>query len=278
VSQYASYDRLAGHYDTTRSAISAEIWLGQLLAGCAGLDRLQILDAGCGTGNYTLALAPHVARVTGIDMNARMLAEAGRKAEASALADKVSFRRGELPDLPFADASFDAVMFNQVLHHLEPPGTQDFARHARAIAEAARVLRPGGLVLINACSPRQVREAFWYYALIPEACRQVCARMIGTDTLKAALHAAGFAEISRTVPLEALLQGPAGLDPHGPLDPAWRAGDSGWVLASEAELSAALARIEEMDRAGTLAEFVAEHDRPRHDIGQTTFWCAVKAG
>lgn len=277
MSQYEAYEQTAGHYDSTRSAIGIEIWLGNLVSNFADINKVRILDAGCGTGNYALALAPRVSRVTGMDLNEQMLTEARRKAVASALTDKVLFQLGEIPNLPFTDETFDAVMINQVLHHLEPLGSIEFQHHIRVINEASRVLRKGGLILINACSRTQMTEGFWYHALIPEASRRGLARTIGTNALKEVLHTAGFSNISRTVSLDALLQGQASLDPRGPLDPGWRAGDSIWALANDEEVSTAITKVRDLEKVGSLEGFVEEHDRARRAIGQTTFWCAVKA-
>jgi len=277
MSQYEAYGQTAGHYDSTRSAIGIEIWLGNLVSNFADITKIRILDAGCGTGNYALALAPRVGCVTGLDLNEQMLTQARRKAVASGLTDKVLFQSGELPKLPFTDGTFDAVMFNQVLHHLEPLGSTEFQHHVQVINEASRVLRKGGLVLINACSTTQMMEGFWYHSLIPEASRRGLARTIGTNALKGVLHAAGFSNISRTVPLDALLQGQTNLDPRGPLDPGWRAGDSIWALASDRELSTATSNVRDLEEAGSLEAFLEAHDRARQAIGQTTFWRAVKA-
>jgi ubiquinone/menaquinone biosynthesis C-methylase UbiE len=274
MSHYEAYDQTSGHYDTTRTAIGLEIWLGHLVSNFSDITKTQILDAGCGTGNYALALAPRVGCVTGLDLNEPMLTKAREKAVASELADKTAFQLGELPELPFADGTFDAVMLNQVLHHLEPLGSIEFHNHVHVINEAARVLRKGGLVMINACSRAQMKEAYWYHSLIPEASRRGLTRTIATDALKAALVAAGFSSISRTVPLDALLQGEASLDPYGPLDASWRAGDSIWALASNEELDSAIERVTALREQGLLQDFMAERDDARKSIGQTTFWCA----
>ena len=122
MSHYENYSQTAGSYDTTRSAIGSEIWLGQLLARLNNLGTIKLLDAGCGTGNYTLELAPHVAHITAFDMNDAMLGEARTKTQTAGLSDKVDFHAGQLLNLPFENESFDVVMFNQVLHHLEQIG------------------------------------------------------------------------------------------------------------------------------------------------------------
>ena len=276
MSQYETYDRTAGHYDTTRSAIGIEIWFGHLLANFADLSRVRVLDAGCGTGNYASAIASVVGAVTGLDVNKEMLGEAKKKAEERGLREKLSLQVGELPDLPFEDETFDVVMFNQVLHHLEPLGSHDLMNHRRAIAEASRVLRRGGLILINACSTAQMQRGFWYHALIPQASSRGLERTISNQDLRESLQASGCGDISQTVPLDALLQGPASLDPRGPLSASWRAGDSIWALVRGDELDRSIAKVEGLQASNALDAFMLEHDAPRHAIGQTTFWCAKK--
>ena len=276
MSLYENYAQTAGHYDSTRSATGSEIWLGHLISHFGDLRGVRMLDAGCGTGNYALEMARHVGQVTALDMNQQMLAEARTKAAAVPHGDRIEFRNGQLLDLPFADGSFDAVMFNQVLHHLARPGEAGFPGCRGALQQAARVLRPGGVVFVNMCSRTQMRRGFWYASLIPEARDRVIERTIPSRELRIALQETGFGAASRTVPLDTLLLGAAALDAKGPLDTGWRAGDSIWALAAEDELARALAKISGMQRSGTLQEYVREHDRDRPDVGQVTFWCAVQ--
>jgi ArsR family transcriptional regulator len=82
-------------------------------------------------------LAPHVARVIGVDASGEMLAAARERVKGI---KNVEVRQGALESLPLADASLDGVTLMLVLHHLPAP--------ADALAEAARVLKPGGRLLI----------------------------------------------------------------------------------------------------------------------------------
>jgi ubiquinone/menaquinone biosynthesis C-methylase UbiE len=113
-----------------------------LVALAALAPGQRALDLGCGTATLTLLLAARYPRaiIVGLDADPAVLAIAGRKSHR---------RRAELPltralaqRLPFADASFDCLLACLVLHHL------DFAAKRRALAEAYRVLRPGGRVLL----------------------------------------------------------------------------------------------------------------------------------
>jgi ubiquinone/menaquinone biosynthesis C-methylase UbiE/DNA-binding MarR family transcriptional regulator len=98
---------------------------------------LVVGDLGCGTGQISSVLAPHVARVIGVDGSPDMLQAARARLEGAA---SVEFRLGNLEALPIDDAELDASVMALVLHHVPDP--------ARALAETARVLKPGGRALI----------------------------------------------------------------------------------------------------------------------------------
>lgn len=100
----------------------------------------QALDIGAGAGHTAFALAPHVSEVIATDLTPAMLAQ-GEKLQARNGLTNVSFRVADAHDLPFADASFDLVTCRRAAHH--------FARIERSIAEMARVLKPGGRIVID---------------------------------------------------------------------------------------------------------------------------------
>jgi ubiquinone/menaquinone biosynthesis C-methylase UbiE len=104
------------------------------------------LDAGTGTGRMLELLAPYARRAVGIDISPEMLAIARDRLARENL-PQVQVRLGDIYRLPFTagDASFDAVLFHQVLHYLDDPGA--------AVAEAARVMRQGGRLAIADFAP-----------------------------------------------------------------------------------------------------------------------------
>src|SRR5882724_5386410 len=110
----------------------------------------SLLDAGTGTGRMLELLAPHVKRAVGVDVSPEMLAIA-RDRLARSHVRHAQVRLGDTYRLPFANGNalqgFDAVLFHQVLHYLDDP--------AAAVAEAARVLRPGGRMLIADFAPHE---------------------------------------------------------------------------------------------------------------------------
>ncbi|MFQ5785036.1 MAG: class I SAM-dependent methyltransferase [Alphaproteobacteria bacterium] len=276
MSAYEKYDETSRHYDRTRVAVGGEIILGCLARLDKPLGALAVLDAGCGTGAYSETIVGRVGRVAALDMSSGMLETARAKLRRQEAAGRIAFHRGSIADLPFDDESFDGVMINQVLHHLDDDAGAGYPAHRRVFAEFARVLRPGGGLVVNSCTQEQLRDAYWYYRLIPGAARAMRARMAPLDALRALLADAGLVWRGSFVPADAVCQGTAYFDGRGPLDKAWRDGDSVWALAEEAELAAALARVRAMDAAGELDAFVAEHDARRPRIGQIVFVSAVR--
>jgi SAM-dependent methyltransferase len=117
-----------------------ETWIRPALARLGPLAGLRVLDFGCGHGMGAVVLARRGARVTALDLSHGYLAEARRRAAVNGVA--VQFVQGDGERLPFADASFDRVWGNAVLHHLDV---------GRAAGELRRVLRPGGVAVF--CEP-----------------------------------------------------------------------------------------------------------------------------
>ena len=270
MSTYEDYAVASRSYDLSRTPVGIEITLGCLAAGATPLDRQRVLDAGCGTGNYAAPLADRVARVDGVDASEAMLGRAREKLADALDHGRASLVRASLYGLPFADASFDGVMVNQVLHHLGDGADDGWSRHRRVVAELARVLRPGGSLCVNTCSARQVREGDWYFRLIPDAAERLAARYLPAEALEELLGEVGISVRGRHVPVRGALQGEALLDGTGPLRQEWRDADSTWALATDEELDRAIASVRRMADAGELEEFVAENDRPRRDLGQVT--------
>lgn len=270
MSTYEDYGRTSADYDATRVAVGIEVVLGTLQTADIAPASAHVLDAGCGTGAYAAALAPRLGQMTLVDASEAMLAQAEAKLAGLEVTCPYEVHKGELQDLPFVDGTFDAVVVNQVLHHLGDEEGGAWAGHRAVLAELARVLRPGGVLIVNTCSQTQLRRAYWYYALVPVAAEALRRRYAGLDGLEAAMDVAGLVPTGRFVP-GAVIQGPSYFDGRSVLDASWRNGDSTWSLASDGELLAALDRVQAMDEAGTLDAFVAEHDRLRADIGQVTF-------
>jgi SAM-dependent methyltransferase len=99
----------------------------------------EVLEVGCGSGYYVRELVQRGAKVTATEYAPSPLAQAKRN--LGPLAPKVDFRLEDAQSLTLGDAAFDKVLLSEVIEHLPDPG--------RAIAEAARVLRPSGVLVVS---------------------------------------------------------------------------------------------------------------------------------
>lgn len=114
--------------------------LEQLVAWTEGGPEKRALDVATGGGHTALALAPHYGRVIATDLTARMLATARAFIQGRG-ARNVAFQLADAEALPFGDAAFDLVTCRIAPHH--------FARVERFAREVARVLKPGGVFLLE---------------------------------------------------------------------------------------------------------------------------------
>lgn len=107
----------------------------------------SFVDLGTGTGRMIELLGPQARISLGIDLSPEMLAFARATLEQSGI-EHCSLRQGDLYDLPLQDATADLVTLHQVLHYLDDP--------AAAVGEAARILKPGGRLLIADFAPHDL--------------------------------------------------------------------------------------------------------------------------
>lgn len=126
-------------------AAGADLALLPEVAGLTGAE--EVLDVATATGHTALALAPCARRVVGVDLTPEMLAVAREQAERRGIGN-VTFMEADAEALPFPAASFDVVTCRIAAHHF--PAVDRFCR------EAARVLRPGGrLVVVDNVAPEE---------------------------------------------------------------------------------------------------------------------------
>jgi ubiquinone/menaquinone biosynthesis C-methylase UbiE/DNA-binding transcriptional ArsR family regulator len=129
----------AGDWDSIRALHVAEREVEAAMSAAIG-DRHfgNLLDLGTGTGRLLEIFAPLYSRAIGIDSSAAMLAVARANLDRAGIAN-AQVRLGDIYNLPFPRDTFEVVTIHQVLHYLDDP--------ERALAEATRVMRPGGRLL-----------------------------------------------------------------------------------------------------------------------------------
>jgi SAM-dependent methyltransferase len=192
-----------------KRAVDAALLRGELaytlLSADLDLRGARVLDAGCGIGGASRALRGHGADVHALDANPERLAALARNAPS------IAALRGDLARLPYGDARFDAVVMQDVLEHATDP--------AAVVAEAARILRPGGVAFVStparwalanlvadphwglpllAVLPRRALRAVLRVVRPADAGRRDLARLLSSRTLFSLLRRAGFNVTARS--------------------------------------------------------------------------------
>ncbi len=145
----ADYDAFAAQYDRRYEEQSYHGVELALLECLGGEEALDVLEVGCGTGHWLGVLATRAARIAGLDPSAGMLARARHSVRGATLV------RGRAEGLPWATGSLDRVFCVNAFHHF----------HAKAtfLAEARRVLRSQGGLMIIGLDPHTGRDSWWVY-------------------------------------------------------------------------------------------------------------------
>ncbi|MGE3065878.1 MAG: ArsR/SmtB family transcription factor [Hyphomicrobiaceae bacterium] len=142
------FETHASEWDTIRALHVSEAAVESAMRAALGPGPFDLfVDLGTGTARMLELFADTYRRGLGLDLNPAMLSYARSKLDHAALG-KAQVRRGDLYDLPVADGAADAVVMHQVLHFLSDP--------VRAVREAARILAPGGRLLIVDFAPHEL--------------------------------------------------------------------------------------------------------------------------
>lgn len=145
----------AGEWDTIRALHVSEAQVEAAMDEALGEGPFSlIVDLGTGTGRVLELFGSRAARALGFDLSHDMIAYARAKLERAGLTHAQA-RHGDLYNIPLPDGAADAVILHQVLHFLDDP--------AAAVAEAARLLKPGGKLLVVDFAPHELdylREQF----------------------------------------------------------------------------------------------------------------------
>ncbi len=174
------FGKLFSAYDDEGFKRSVELFERRFRENGFDLDWFKgkrCLDAGCGGGRYSIALAHLGAKtVDGVDLGEVSIAD-GRRRAAALQAAQVTFHVGSVAALPFPDASFDCVVCSGVLQHTADP--------VRVLDELARVTRPGGMLYMLVYATEGLR-----WPLV-QMLRPIAAS-IGFEALDAAVAKAGL--------------------------------------------------------------------------------------
>lgn len=144
------FSRVADDWDQLRALHYSEVDIEKAVLSAAGAGPFDmVIDFGTGTGRMLALFAAKARRVEGIDLSHQMLTVARSKLQEAG-AGNASVRHGDATASPYADDCANLVIIHQVLHFLDDP--------ARALVEAARVLKPGGRLVVVEFAPHTLEH------------------------------------------------------------------------------------------------------------------------
>lgn len=149
----AFFDSVAGRLG--KDYVPGKSWKSLAEALLRLLPPLVVADLGAGEGAFALLLAQRAKKVLAVDSSAKMI-EVGREQATRRGVKNIDYRLGDMEEIPIANGEVDLVFFSQSLHHALHP--------ERALAEAARILVPGGRVVILDLAKHRFEEAREVYA------------------------------------------------------------------------------------------------------------------
>lgn len=174
------FDELAGKFG--RQYVPGRSWQGLAEVLLTLMPPLVIADLGAGEGTVSQLLARRAKHVIAVD-NSEKMVEYGANLARNNAVENLEYRLGDLESLPIGDGEVDVALFSQSLHHAQHPAT--------ALAEAHRILKPGGRVLVLDLLKHHFEEARAMYADLHLGFTKV--------DLQRLLKDAGFSNVSLAV-------------------------------------------------------------------------------
>ena len=287
-----SYDKLMEKSIFTLHTSIIRGWLGK------PLQQLSVLDAGSGTGKVSLMLLEAGVNSMSLLEPAPSMMKIAREKLAQYIAEKKvkNMISDALPDIDLADDTFDVVMMNGVIHLVDQhdecsySNVEDVEQHRslgntfecypkllKAFQETYRVLKPGGIIIIYAALPHQMRYCRWYAHFLPPRVASDYPRVLSREQTTSLLEGAGFSDMTSLVDFDAQHIDNQKLNGTNEIEQEkMRAADSSFLRLSDEELQEVIDRVREAEVSGRLEAIMKQATMNRQQMGQETIFVARK--
>lgn len=242
------YDRVSQVYDSSRMAIIETV--ERLIQLLQISSSMMVLDMGCGTGNYTAAIAQVTENILGTDKSVGMIREARLKYS------ELPFILCDVISLPFKTEIFDAAFSIQVIHHVKDK--------LRFLKEAHRILRKGACFAIDLCSHQQMRT-FWLYHYFPKGLELDLARIPDSYEIVGLLENAGFCNVRTEISYTDIVREHE--KPERYLDRSYRNGQSTFHLLSDNDVKLGCKKLKEDINSGNVQNVIRCYEAKERRVG-----------
>ncbi|MFX0133395.1 MAG: class I SAM-dependent methyltransferase [Candidatus Hodarchaeota archaeon] len=254
--QRYNYDNASVNYDISRNASSEVV---NKLIRLLNLDSNSvILDLGCGTGNYTLALQRFAKNIIGIDLSLGMIGQA--RAKFSSL----RYVCADISYLPFRSELFDGAFSNQVIHHVQ--------EKELFLKETYRVLRQDAFFVIESCSHNQI-GTYWFCHYFPNSYEVEIERIPDIDKIITMLENTGFSNIITEICFKDVIVNEI---PENYLNKDYRDGISTFGLLSEEDITIGCNKLREDIASGAVKDVIQKFQTKKAIIGGSSIICGQK--
>ncbi|XP_053387370.1 uncharacterized protein LOC123542530 [Mercenaria mercenaria] len=212
-------------------------------------------------------------QITLLDASSEMLEIAKCKLSdciASGMVKKVV--EAKMPPIPFPDETFDVVMFNLVLNHLDR-GNPAFPNNVNTLKESVRILEPDGLIIVSTVLSTTLSRVLWFSQLNMELTNRFNATILpSVEQFEKMFEDAGIKCIQKLNILGSDLY-KSYYNLNGPLDESWRKPSAYWSFATTEEVATAVQKVKVLKDKGEYEQWVKEHDHTKSSGVLTIFFC-----
>ena len=232
-------------YNTYRKPIGIEFLIQKIETKHKKQNNINLLDCGCGSGNYTKHLAKYGYSITSIDNNNNMLDSLNNWIKNNNIRNVFTKKINLMESIDLPDNSFDVVIINQVVHHFND-SNEDFKYLSNLFNHLHKILKSDGILILNTSNYEQHRFGMWWGYLIEAQLKEYCKRYCSYDKLITIANNNNFKLIEQQKCVEPFI-GDSYYNPNFIFDAKIRKTDTLWDYVTDKEYEEVLNVLKDQD-------------------------------